>query len=247
VSGRLDGVVALLPVFNDARYLHGWLEAVGARVGAVVALDDGSSDESAQILESSSFVDVVLRVDPDDKQGWDEPENRRRLVAAGQLLGAEWFVAFDADERPARRLWDEWPGIVSEAERNGAVGIDQPLREVWDHPNHYRNDGLWGRKRKTAIFRNLGESHTFDPARWHGEWYSAQYLGTDAFLRISTNLYHLKMLHAGDRAARMGRYQELDPENAFQSIGYEYLVDENGLELVEIAADADYDGRIEQQ
>lgn len=243
MSDRLDGVVALLPVFNDARYLPGWLEAVAARVGAVVALDDGSSDASALLLESSPLVDVLLRVDPSEKQGWDEPKNRQSLVIAGQSLGADWFVAFDADERPARRLWDDWPRMIADADRTGAIGIDQPLREVWDSPTQFRNDGVWGRKRKTAIFRNLGESHAFDPARWHGEWYSAQYIGTDAFTRVDTNLYHLKMLHAADRAARMGRYKQLDPENAFQSIGYEYLVDEAGLELVEITPDADYDGR----
>jgi glycosyltransferase involved in cell wall biosynthesis len=246
VSRRRNGVVALLPVFNDARYLPGWLESVGSRVGAVVALDDGSSDESARLLESSRLVDVVLRVDPAEKQGWNEPENRRRLVTAGQELGADWFVAFDADERPARRLWEEWPSMVADADRRDAVAIDQPLREVWDHPDRYRVDGVWGEKRKTAIFRNLGESHAFDEAQWHGEWYPAQYIGTDAFARVSTNLYHLKMLHAADRTARMRRYQELDPGNDFQSIGYDYLVDETGLELAEITPDADYDGHIGQ-
>lgn len=242
MNRRIDGVVALLPVFDDARYLPGWLESVGSRVGAVVALDDGSRDESAALLEASPLVDVLLRVDPALKQGWDEPANRERLVTAGREVGAEWFVAFDADERPERRLWDEWSTLVQEADRLGAVGIDQPLRELWDSPDHYRSDGVWGRKRKTAVFRNLADEHVFDPAQWHGEWYPAQYIGTDAFVRSDVNLYHLKMIERSDRIARMRRYQALDPERAFQPIGYEYLADEAGVELTPIADTARYDG-----
>lgn len=242
MSRGLRGVVALLPVFDDARYLPGWLDAVGSRVGAVVALDDGSRDESAALLEASPLVDVLLRVDPASKRGWDEPANRERLVSAGRELGAEWFVAFDADERPERRLWEEWPSLVAEADRRGDIGIDQPLRELWDSPDQFRSDGVWGRKRKTAVFRNLDDEHVFDPAQWHGEWYPAQYIGTEAFLRTDINLYHLKMIERADRINRMRRYQALDPERAFQPMGYEYLADEAGLELTTIPEGARYDG-----
>lgn len=244
MTQRLRGVVALLPVFDDARYLPGWLESVGAHVGAVVALDDGSSDESAVLLEESGLVDVLLRVDATTKQGWDEPGNRHRLVTAGQEVGADWFVAFDADERPERRFWQEWPRLVAEADEVGAIGIDQPLRELWDSPTTYRNDGVWGRKRKTAVFRNLTDEHVFDPAQWHGEWYPAQYIGSDRFLRVDLNLYHLKMIDPTDRVARMKRYQAVDPERAFQPIGYEYLVDDTGLELVDVSDDTGYDGLV---
>ncbi len=245
MTGRLNGVVALLPVFNDARYLPGWLEAVGSHVGSVVALDDGSSDESTTILERSQLVEVLLRVDPSSKQGWDEPANRERLVTAGQSLEAEWFVAFDADERPERRLWDQWLSIIAEADASEAIAIDQPLRELWNSPTTYRTDGVWGLKRKTAIFRNLEKSHVFDPAQWHGEWYPAQYIGSDAFLPINVNLYHLKMIDAAARVDRMKRYQAVDPDRAFQPIGYEYLIDEVGLSLEDIAAISDYDGHVD--
>ena len=238
----LARVAALLPVFNDARYLPGWFEAVGQHVGACVVLDDGSTDGSVELLESNPLVTRLLRVDPATKTGWDEPANRERLVRAGQELDVDWFVAFDADERPAAELWRAWPELVAAADRAGAVGIDQPLREIWDSADTYRSDGVWGQKRKIAAFRNLGEEHTFDPAQWHGEWFPAQYIGSDAFLRTDIELYHLKMLRAEDRLARMRRYQEVDPGRAFQPIGYEYLTDERGLALTPVDPERGYTG-----
>ena len=192
VSVDLSRVAALLPVYDDARYLPGWFESVGSRVGACVALDDGSTDGSTEILMAHPCITMMLRVDPAEKDGWDEPWNRERLVRAGQELAVDWFVAFDADERPAKCFWDAWPTLIAEADQAGAVGIDQPLRELWDSPDTYRVDGIWGSKRKTAAFRNLGPAHEFDPAQWHGEWYPAQYLGSDAFVRTDIELYHLK-------------------------------------------------------
>lgn len=199
VTVDLRRVAALLPVYNDVHYLDGWFESVGKHVGACIALDDGSTDGSAEKLRSHPGVTKLLRVDPATKNGWDEPKNRERLVRAGQELTVDWFVAFDADERPAERLWKEWPRLLAEADRAGAVGIEQPLREIWGSPDTYRVDGIWGQKRKVAAFRNLGAAHQFDPAQWHGEWFPAQYLGSKALLRTDIELYHLKMLRPKDR------------------------------------------------
>lgn len=237
-----EKVVALLPVFNDARYLPGWIDSIGQHVDGVVALDDGSTDESLKILASNTCVTEIIRIDPDKKTEWNEPRNRELLVTAGQALGATWFVAYDADERPDARLWSQWNVLTDEADEAGAIGISQPLREIWNRPDQYRCDGLWGRKRKVSIFRNLGPDHQFDPAQWHGEWYPAQFLGTDRFLLTDLNLYHLKMLHAADREQRMRRYLELDPEREYQETGYEYLVDEADIALAPISPSERYVG-----
>ncbi|WP_354191315.1 glycosyltransferase family A protein [Arthrobacter sp. UYCu712] len=215
---------------------------MGQHVDGVVALDDGSTDESLKLLTSAACITKVIRIHPEDKSGWNEPRNRELLVTAGQALGASWFVAYDADERPDSRLWGQWKLLTDEADASGAIGISQPLREIWDRPDHYRCDGVWGRKRKVSIFRNLGRDHQFDPAQWHGEWYPAQFLGTDRFLLTDLNLYHLKMLHAADREQRMRRYLRLDPDRRFQETGYEYLVDEADIALTPISPMEGYAG-----
>ncbi|MFT4468516.1 glycosyltransferase family A protein [Arthrobacter sulfonylureivorans] len=237
-----EKVVALLPVYNDARYLPGWIDAIGRHVDDVIVLDDGSTDESLEILASSDCITEIIRINPEEKTEWNEPRNRELLVSAGQALGATWFVAYDADERPDARLWKEWQRLTEEADVAGAIGISQPLRELWDRPDQYRSDGIWGRKRKISIFQNIGPDHQFDPAQWHGEWYPAQFLGTDSFLMSDLNLYHLKMLRAADREQRMMRYLQLDPNREFQEAGYEYLVDEAGITLETILQGQGYVG-----
>jgi hypothetical protein len=50
------------------------------------------------------------------------------------------------------------------------------------------------------------------------------------------------MIDATDRHLRAERYRRLDPGRVWQSIGYDYLVDEEGLELEPIERDRDYVG-----
>jgi glycosyltransferase involved in cell wall biosynthesis len=92
--------VCLLPARNAAADLPGWLESAARIAGTVVALDDGSTDETVGLLRESSLVRQVLS-NPrrDGYEGWDDGSNRSRLLAAASELGPEWVIYLDADER----------------------------------------------------------------------------------------------------------------------------------------------------
>lgn len=224
-------VVALLAFLDEIRYLPGWYEHVAGRVDGVVALDDGSTDGGGEYAASRPETVRLIRVDPNDKMGWDEPGNRRVLVTAGQEVGADWFLTVDADERVGDRFWHDLDDIVGWADREGVVACSFRLRELWDRPDQYRADGIWGRKTKAAFFRNLGAAHQFDEAEWHGEWVPMQVWETPACQVIDYDLYHLKMIDPAARRARRARYEALDPRLSFQPVGYAYLTDETGIEL----------------
>lgn len=232
--------MALLPVYNDLGYLEGWLRNVGDHVSATVVLDDGSTDEGPSLLARDDRFTRVLTVHPDEKVAWDEPRNREALIRAGQDIGADWFLAFDADERVELRFWRDLPRLLTEADAAGVVAFSFRLREVWGSPDTYRSDSIWGSKHKAACFRNLGTAHEFDPAEWHGEWVPMQAWKTPAVQFIDYDLYHLKMLHSHDRVARQQRYQLLDPSCDYQTLGYAYLTDESGLELRQVEPRHDY-------
>jgi glycosyltransferase involved in cell wall biosynthesis len=94
------GVVCLLPARNAAPDLQPWFASVQRFADSVVALDDGSTDETCEVLRSNSLVKVLL-TNPGrrDYRGWDDGANRNRLLEAAAELEPDWIVSLDADER----------------------------------------------------------------------------------------------------------------------------------------------------
>jgi hypothetical protein len=221
--------LALLAVRNGVRHLPGWLRNVAPHVDGVVALDDGSSDGSAELLEQSDAVLETLRVPP-DRPDWDEMGNHRALVAAALRQGAEWVVCVDVDERLERDFRQRAERAIGRGRLLGYSAYAVRIRELWDDPAQYRVDGIWGRKKHARLFR-LRADHEFDTARLHGIKAPLQARGRHGFPLADLNVYHLGMLRPEDRIARRRRYELADPDRRWQSIGYEYLTDETGLVL----------------
>src|SRR6266702_4736187 len=98
---RMDQrLVCLLPARNAAEDLPGYFESVAGFADGVVALDDGSTDETRELLEASPLVKVLLS-NPrrESYRGWDDGKNRNRLLAAAGELDPVWIISLDADER----------------------------------------------------------------------------------------------------------------------------------------------------
>src|SRR5215217_460273 len=90
-------MIALLQARNEQRFLPGWLDNVTPSVDGIIALDDGSTDETAEILRAHPKILEVLSNPPG--QPWDERGNQMSLIQAGRRYGAGWFLCVDADER----------------------------------------------------------------------------------------------------------------------------------------------------
>ena len=73
-GARRTKLLALLAVRDGMRYLPGFLRNVAPQVDGIVALDDGSSDGSADLLKSHEAVVELLR-NPTDRPGdrWTGP------------------------------------------------------------------------------------------------------------------------------------------------------------------------------
>ena len=68
----------------------------------VVALDDGSTDDTAAILDGHPLVQTLLRRPRrGGYAGWNDLENRNELLAAAIELAPDWVLFLDADERIA--------------------------------------------------------------------------------------------------------------------------------------------------
>jgi len=99
-GGSSPAIACLLPARDAAADIPGYLESATALGAFVVALDDGSADATSELLADSPLVRTVLR-NPrrDDYSGWDDGENRARLLGAAAELDPDWILFLDADER----------------------------------------------------------------------------------------------------------------------------------------------------
>jgi len=233
-GSRRTRLIALLAVRNGMRYLPGFLRNVTPHVDAMIALDDGSSDETPDLLANHQVVIELIRR-PRNRPTWDEVGNHRLLVAAALRQGAEWILCVDVDERLEREFRARAERVIARGKLLGYSAYALRLRELWDGPDQYRADGIWGRKSVARLFRARAD-HQFSTAPLHGVKAPLQARRRGHFPRADLIIYHLSMLHPEDRIARRHRYELADPDRRWQRIGYEYLTDLRNLELQQVAA-----------
>jgi hypothetical protein len=204
----------VLGVFSfryDAHLVPGLLQNIEPMVDGWVAFDDRGSRETFS----------------------NEPARRYELLKRARAEGADWALAIDPDERLERRLAHAMPELTAV---EGLVAYSLPLREMFA-PDAYRVDGIWGHKRQCRLIR-LTDTISPDVSALHSSWHS---LVPGSSLRVADyNIYHLKMMTPERRRGRRDLYKHLDPDRQIQQMGYDYLADEEGLELETVPFGRDF-------
>ena len=87
-------LVCLLAVRNGAADLAGYLESAARFADAVVALDDGSTDATAELLARgpAGARSVIRNPRRESYAGWDDAANRQALLDACAELGPRWVA-----------------------------------------------------------------------------------------------------------------------------------------------------------
>jgi hypothetical protein len=228
---RRPRLLALIPFRDEMRFLPGFFENVSGQVDGIVALDDQSRDASAAFVERQRSVIELVRVPHGTQADNEDSLLRRALIQAAWKHRADWLVGIDADERLEDSFRDRAEDALRRAELEGHDAYWVPWLELFE-PTRYRVDGIWGTKRKACLFRSRRD-HGFDDRRIHTHWASLP-PPKGGWPTAEARVYHLRMIEPADRLARAERYRRLDPNRVWQPIGYDYLLDEHGLELREI-------------
>jgi glycosyltransferase involved in cell wall biosynthesis len=210
-------LVALVAVRNGEEDLPGCLESLARLADAVVALDDGSTDGTRAILDAHPLVETVL-ANPrrETYEGWDDAENRNRLLEAAAALAPDWVLVLDADERidaddaAALRTF-----VDTEAEPGHAYGM-RVYRMIGDL-EHYDTAELW-------VYRLFPfvPGDRFPSERLHYVPVPTS-IPRENWVRTTIRIQHLSSLTEARRRARYAKYVEADPELAFQP-DYENLL-----------------------
>lgn len=232
--------IALLQARNEERFIRGWLENIAPAVDGIVALDDGSTDDTYKIISSHPKTLEVIR-NPVGRE-WNEYFNQVSLIKAGRRHRADWFLCLDADERIEERLGRDIGELITVANAGKIDAYSFHLRDLWNDRFHYRIDGVWANRARYRLFRNVNTHAKFDPRHLHRHWLPLEILANieNVGKAVPYAIYHLRMIRAQDRIARYERYTQIDPKNMFQRQGYDYLIDEKDLELTLVPPDRDF-------
>jgi len=210
-------LVVLLPVRNGADVLDGWFASVRGLADAVVALDDGSTDDTHERLAADPLVaEVLTHPRRPGFEGWDDLANRTELLEAAGRHG-DWALFLDADERiPPGDAADLRRFVLADAEPGFAYGFS--IHRAADDLARYDPAGRW-------IYRlfALEPGQALPEKRLHFVPVPAS-IPRRMWLRTSVRILHVRSTQPEDGAARMAKYDAADPERRWQS-SYDHLAD----------------------
>lgn len=148
-------VIALLPFRNEAHVLPSYLSSVVPLVEKIIAIDDGSTDNSVEIMKKAG-ADVYFWEKERMKYGWAELGIRQRLLELGREAGGTHFIVLDADETFTRPFLRVAQKVMNQLEPGQRI-LMQWLA-MWKSVDHYRDDqSVWSNNFKDFIFRDDGK------------------------------------------------------------------------------------------
>ena len=207
---RRPQLACLLPVRNGEADLPGYFDSVRCFADTILALDDGSTDGTRDLLESEPMVSVVLsNPQRSDYRDWDDASNRNRLLKAAERIESQWIIWLDADERIRAEEGAALRHFVeSDAIRGYAYGFR--VFRMWEDLEHYTQSGLW-------VYRLFsgGSGLSFPSRRLHFVPVPRT-IPRQNWIRTTIRIQHLASLTPERRALRFAKYEEADPNNEFQ-------------------------------
>jgi FkbM family methyltransferase len=152
-AAKATKIVGLVPARNERHLISQCLRALSLFTDAIVYLDDASTDETVQIVESlrnECNIERIIR-----KNEWlrDEPGDRNLMLQAGREIGGTHFIVLDADEMLSSNLLDN--ANLTEAIRKLQPGDRLALNwiQLWRSIDEYRFDNsVWTWNYKEIIF-----------------------------------------------------------------------------------------------
>ncbi len=220
IDGR-PRLVCLLPARNAEEDLPGYLESVARFADAVVALDDGSTDRTRALLQASPLVRVLLTNTPrETAAGWDDSVNRNRLLEAAAELDPDWILSLDADERIPP---DDGAALRRFVEHSAGPGFAYQFRvfRMIEDLEQYDRADLW-----VARLFAFDPGQRFPPERLHFVPVPSS-IPRSRWLRTTLRIQHLGGSTEARRRARFRKYEDADPDRAFET-DYRRLLDPAG-------------------
>ena len=148
-------IVLLAQCFNEEKNVTDYLINVGRFVDAIIILDDGSNDDTWNLLESNKLI-IKVKV---ERNGFDDLRNRNLLLnilenaLVKNGIKVDWFLWLDFDERITdnTKFLHKMKRHILSKEFDAEI-VSLPLFHMWDKNNYnaeypYSINGLQYKKR----------------------------------------------------------------------------------------------------
>lgn len=155
-------IIALLPEKNESWILPSYISGIKKIADEVIAIDDGSTDGSKQLLETAGVF--VYDNDKTVKSGWAEHSIRQKLLQLGREHGGTHFICLDADEVLSANFLKNGRSIIAKLRPGQKITMQWVF--LWQDPYHYMDDrrSLFKDNYKDLIFcdrPDLQHDYTF--------------------------------------------------------------------------------------
>jgi glycosyltransferase involved in cell wall biosynthesis len=199
--------VCLVPVKDAASELVAYLDSASRVADEVVALDDGSTDDTDAMLKGDPRVSVVLTNPPRvGYRDWDDGENRSRLLDAAGALDPDWVLWLDVDERIAPDDAADLRAFIATDALPGCAYGFQHYR-IWD--DGYDPNFMW-------IYRlfSFHRGQTLPIRRLHFSPVPTD-IPRERWIRTTIRVQHFGAIDEDHRLAHIAKYEDADPCGEF--------------------------------
>ena len=149
-------IVALLPFKNEEWCLPSYLHNTLKVVDEIIAIDDGSTDNSVKILEDAGAKVYSSEKLRNFNSGWSEGSIRAELLKLGRESGGTHFVCLDADESFTNNFVEISKKSISQLRPGEKIAMQ--WLALWKSYTHYRHDStVWSNNWKDFIVADSPE------------------------------------------------------------------------------------------
>lgn len=208
-------IIGLMRVKNEARWIERAVRSIMPLCAAVLVMDDHSTDATA--LLAANCGATVFR---SPYHGLDEARDKNLLLQkALDLSRPTWALMIDGDEELEESGSAKIRALMS---RPGPMAFSLPVRYLWDSPDQWRTDGVYGQFHRPSLWR-LRRGQRFRSTGAAGNFHCGSVPYGLGAVRCDAALLHYGYMLREDRIRKYAWYRSIDGGNLSED-GYKHIV-----------------------